>query len=155
MKRSGIVALGGSAVLTILSIALHGDFHSLIDLQPFFLIGLLAVLLVAFLNTRHELRVSGSGDRLCLQFVDILASCLVCIGLLLSLIALVKAAYCAWRFSDPRNLGTVVVSLLPFLYCLAIAELLCPVLSHHFGCRVERHERQEHAASDANSNPTS
>ena len=75
-------------------------------------------------------------------------SCLVCMGLLLTLISLAKTAYCARWVSDPRNLGTFAVSFLPFLYCLAFAEIVCPVLSHHFGCRVERHKQ---AASDANS----
>jgi hypothetical protein len=152
MKRSGIIALAASVVLTILGIALGGDFHSLFELQLFFLIGLLAILLVAYLNTRHELRISGGRDRLCLQFVHILASCLVCMGLLLTLIALAKAAFCARRFSAPHSLGTFAVSLLPFLYCLAFAEIACPVLSRHFGCRVER---AEHAASDTDSAPLS
>ena len=152
MKKSGIIALAASVVLTTLAIALRGDFHSLIELQLFFLIGLLAVLLVAYLNTRHELRVSGGRDRLCLQFVHILASCLVCMGLLLTLIALAKTAYCARWGSDPRNLGTFAVSFLPFLYCLAFAEIVCPVLSHHFGCRVERAEQAE---PETNSNATS
>jgi hypothetical protein len=141
MKRSGIIALAAGVVLTILGIALGGDFRSLFQLQLLFAIGLLAVLLVAYLNTRHELRISGGRDRLCLQFVQILTSCLVCIGLLLTLISLAKTAWCMRRWGDPHSVGTLAVSLLPFLYCLAFAELACPLLSHHFGCRVERHER--------------
>lgn len=151
MKKSGITAFAASIVLTIVGIALHGDFQYLFELQLLFLIGLLAVLVVAYLNTRHTLKVSGGRDRLCLQFVQILTSCLVCMGLLLTLIALAKTAYCLRRWDNPRSLGTLAISLLPFLYCLAFAEVVCPLLSHHFGCRVERHEQ---ALSEDKPGPT-
>jgi hypothetical protein len=139
MKRSGIVILALSLVATIVGVVLHGDFFLLINLQPYFLIGLLAVLLVAILNTRRELASSGRRDRLCLQFIHILAASVVCLGLLLTLIGLAKTVWCARHFRlDP---GSITVSLLPFLYCLAIGEVACPALSQHFGSRVERAEQ--------------
>jgi uncharacterized sodium:solute symporter family permease YidK len=149
MKRSAIVILALSAVVTLLGIVLHGDFSLLVSLQPYFLIGLVAVLLVAFLNTRRELASSARRDRLCLQFVHILAACVVCIGLLLTLIGLVKAIWCARHLRpDP---GDIAVSLLPFLYCLVIAEVACPALAHYLDCRIERAEQ---AKPEANSNTT-
>jgi hypothetical protein len=147
MKRSAIIILALSAVVTLLGIILHGDFLLLIDLQPYFLIGLVAVLLVAFLNTRRELASSARRDRLCLQFIHILAACLVCIGLLLSLIGLAKTIWCASHFR--LDAGNIAVSLLPLLYCLAIAEIACPALANHFGCRIERAEQ---AKPEANTN---
>ena len=148
MKRSGIIALAASGALTVLAVVLGGHFGLLIDVQPYFLIGLLAVLLVAFLNTRRELASSAGRHRLCLQFISILASCIVCLGLLLTLIILARAVFCT-RFRNPTVWGDLVVGLLPFLYCLAIAEVACPALSHYFGCRIKRAEQ---AKPDAKSN---
>lgn len=147
MRRSAVVSVGLSAVLTIVAFALGGDLWLLLGVQPFFLIGLVAVLLVAYINTRHELPTSTSRDRLCFQFVTVLTSCVVCLGLLLTLIALVNAVWCV-RHLQP-NVGDIAMSLLPFVYCLAIAEVVCPLLAHHFGCRIDR---AEHTAPKAESN---
>ncbi len=150
MKKSGIVIVALSVVLTIVAVTLGGRFRLLINLQPYLLIGLVAVLLVAILNTRRELASSSGRDRLCLRFIHWLASCAVCIGLLVTVIVLVDTVWCARHLRlDPGNL---VVSFLPLLYCLVIAEVLCPALSNRFACRIERAEQ---AASDANSNSTS
>lgn len=141
------MSVTGAIVLTLLAIVLGGDFWLLIDVQPFFFFGLVAVLLVAYLNTRQEPSTTAGRDRLCLQFVTVLTSCVVCLGLLLTLIALAKAVWCVSHLRP--NVGDIAVSLLPFVYCLAIAEVACPLLSHHFGCRIERAEQ---AASKSNSN---
>ena len=148
MKRSGIVILALSAVFTIVGLALGGDFFFFLKLQWYYLIGFVAVLLVAFLNTRHELASSGGRDRLCLRFAQGLASCAVCIGLLVTIIGLVHTIWCI-RHLAARGVGDILVSLLPLLYCLTIAEVVCPALCRHFGCRVERADQ---AKSEANSN---
>ncbi len=150
MKRSGVIALAASGALTLLALILGGHLWLLINIQPYFLIGLLAVLLVAYLNTRRELASSGGRDRLLLHFINVLASCIVCLGLLLTLIILARTAFCT-RFHNPTVWGDLVVALLPFLYCLAIAEVACPALSHYFVCRVERAEQARPDAGAPNS----
>lgn len=150
MKRSGIIALAASGALTLLAIILGGRLWLLISIQPYFLIGLLAVLLVAFLNTRRELVSSAGRHRLCLQFVSILASCIVCLGLLLTLIILARTVFCT-RYHNPAVWGNLVVALLPFVYCFAIAEVACPALSRYFICRVERAEQARPDAGAPNS----
>ncbi|MBN1919098.1 MAG: hypothetical protein JW889_14425 [Verrucomicrobia bacterium] len=146
MRRSTVVSLGLAIVLTVLAFSLGGDPWLLLDVQPYFLIGLVAVLLVAYLNTRREFPGSGGRDRFCLSVITVLASCIVCLGLLLTLIALVKAVWCVRHFrpnvSDLQpNVGDIAMSLLPFVYCLAIAEVACPALARYFDCRIERAEQ--------------
>jgi hypothetical protein len=136
MKRSGIAILALSAALTVLALALGGDFVLFIRLQWYYLLPFVAILLVALLNTWHELAASGGRDRLCLRFVQGLASCAVCIGLLVTLLGLARTIWCIRHLR--AGVGDVAVSLLPLLYCLVIAEVVCPVLSNHFGCRVDR-----------------
>ncbi len=150
MKRSGIVILALSVIFTVLALALGGDFSLFLRLLSYYLIGFLAVLFVAFLNTRHELTSSGGRDRLCLRFAQGLASCAVCIGLLVTIIGLVHTIWCI-RHLAARGIGDIVVSLLPLLYCLTIAEVVCPALCRHFACRVERADRTKPEAESNNS----
>jgi len=100
----------------------------------------LAILVVAYLSTRGEVAASSKRDRFCLHFVQGVAACVVCIGLLVTLIGLVGAVACLRLLKT--GVGDLVVSVLPLLYCLVIAEIICPVLCKHFGCRVERAEKQ-------------
>ena len=150
MKRSGIAILALSAALTVLALALGGDFVLFIRLQWYYLLPFVAILLVALLNTWHELAASGGRDRLCLRFVQGLASCAVCIGLLVTLLSMARTIWCIRHLR--AGVGDVAVSLLPLLYCLVIAEVVCPVLSNHFGCRVDRADQ---AHSQPGSNETS
>lgn len=151
MKRSGAVILVLSVIFTVLALVLGGDFSLFLRLLSYYLIGFLAVLFVAFLNTRHELASSGGRDRLCLRFAQGLGSCAVCIGLLVTIIGLVLTIGCI-RHLAMRGVGNIVVSVLPLLYCLTIAEVVCPVLCSHFGCRVERANQGK---SEAESNSAS
>jgi purine-cytosine permease-like protein len=153
MKRSGTVIFALSVIFTILALVLGGDFSLFLRLLSYYLIGFIAVLLVAFLNTRRELASSGGRDRLCLRFAQGLASCAVCIGLLVTVIGLVYTIGCILPLRPGiAGVGNIAVSLLPLLYCLTIAEVVCPVLCSHFGCRVERANQ---AKSKASSNSAS
>ena len=149
MKRSGIIILALSAAFTVLAVALGGRFRLFLNLQSYFLIGLFAILVVAYLSTRGEVAAASKRDRFCLHFVQGLAACVVCIGLLVTLIGLAYAVSCLRLLKT--GVGDLVVSMLPLLYCLVIAEIICPVLCKYFGCRVERAEKQE---PDAEPNET-
>jgi len=138
MKRSGIVMLALSGVLTLVALVL-GDFRLFVKLQWYYLVGFLLVVLIALLNTRHELASSTGRDRFFLRFVQGLAACAVCFGLVVTIIGLLQTAWCARHLRVSP--GDIVVSFLPLLYCLTIAEVVCPALSHRLGCRIDRAEQ--------------
>jgi len=139
VKRSGIILVVLSVVLTVLALAIGGNFRLFWDLQWYYLVGALAVLGLAFVGARQELSSASGGHRLVLSFVHGLAATAVCIGLLITFIGLFRTMYYVRHVRV--SVGDIVVSLLPLLYGVTIAEVICPVLSHRLGSRIERAEQ--------------
>lgn len=136
MKRSSIVLLALCVVLTTLAVILGGDFGLFVRLQSYYLVGFGVLVLVAYLTARRGPVEEMGRERLRLRFVEAIGSCAVCFGLIVTIIGLLRTIWCARRLLAAP--GDVLVAFLPLLYCLAIAEVLCPALEHHFSCRITR-----------------
>jgi len=151
VKKAGIILVVLSVVLTVVALAIGGNFRLFWDLQWLYLLGALAVLVLAFVGARQELSSESGGHRLFLSFVHGLAATAVCIGLLITFIGLFRTMYYARhiRLSVGDIVGDIIVSLLPLLYGLTIAEVICPVVSHRLGARISRAEQ---AASEPKAN---